>query len=133
MQKIETLNAPKAIGPYSQAVLAGDLLFVSGQLGVDPSNGNLVIGGIKPQTEQALKNLKAILIASNLNFQNVVRCEIFLKNISDFATVNDIYSQNFILAPKPARQTIEVSNLPKDALIEISCIAFVRKNENAQV
>lgn len=123
LERIHTPEAPQAIGPYSQAVSNGSLVFVSGQLPIDPKTGELVPGDIRVQTQQVLANLESILRASGTNFTNVVRVDIFLTNLNDFAAVNEEYGKKFQHAVKPARQTIQVSRLPKDAPIEISCIA----------
>ena len=121
--KIETEDAPKAIGPYSQAVRAGDLVFVSGQLPINPKTGKVDESSIEGQTRQVLANLKAILYASGLTFDHVVRTEIYLKDLQDFALVNQFYAEAFTSAIKPARQTMQVAKLPLDVKIEISCIA----------
>lgn len=120
---ISSKNAPKTLGPYSQGVQAENFIFLSGQLGINPSNDELA-ATIGEQTRQALKNLKNILLAANCDMSNVVRCDIFLTKMQDFTAVNKIYEEYFISDPKPARQTVEVSALPKNALVEISCIAF---------
>ncbi len=125
MQKIiETPNAPAPIGPYSQAVLAAGTLYVSGQIPLDPHTGNLVTSGIKDETAMVMKNLKAILEEAGANFSNVVKCSIFVKDMSDFAAINEVYGASFQENP-PARETVEVSRLPKDVNVEISCIAVV--------
>lgn len=121
---IVTENAPKAIGPYSQAVLAGNFLFVSGQLGIDPQTGQMVSEGVEAETKQALENIKAILKAADLGLKYVVKCELFLADLADFETVNRVYSSYFTYRPLPARVTIEAKRLPKDARIEISCMAY---------
>jgi len=122
---ISTSKAPAAIGPYSQAVLIGDLLFTSGQVALDPSTGALVAGGIQQQTTRVLDNLTAVLSEAGLTLSDVVKTTVFLKNMTDFAAMNEIYST--YLAPEgvvpPARSTIEVARLPKDALVEIELIA----------
>lgn len=123
--KIETNLAPKAIGPYSQAVKAGQFLFVSGQVPLDPATGKLVQSEIRAQTIQVLNNLEAILKAAGCSFQHVVRCDVFLKDLNDFSILNEEYSKKFSQAVSPARQTIQVSRLPLDALVEISCIAIL--------
>jgi 2-iminobutanoate/2-iminopropanoate deaminase len=123
MKTIETPNAPKAIGPYSQAVRAGDFLFVSGQLGVIPETGEFAGDTAEAQTKQAIKNIGAILEAGGCSFEDVVDATIYLTNIEDFASVNAEYSKRFD-AHKPARATIEVSNLPKAAKVEIRVTAF---------
>ena len=121
-QIIQTENAPAAIGPYSQAVKTGNLLFVSGQIPLDPATGNLVTGGIEIETNRAMKNIEAILEAAGLKFENVVKTTIFLKNMEDFAQVNSVYSSHFI-NNFPARETVEVSRLPKNVNVEISVVA----------
>lgn len=127
IKKIETTQAPKAIGPYSQAVLASPFLFVSGQLPIDPATGKIVGQEIRLQINQVLNNLEAILKAGGCSFQEVVRCDLFLKDLNDFAIVNEEYGKRFAQAVPPARQTIQVTRLPLDALIEISCIAILLK------
>jgi len=123
MNPIATPNAPAAIGPYSQAMRVGDLLFISGQIALTPS-GEFVDGGIKAQTEQVLANLKAILEAANTSPQLVVKTTIFLANMEDFATVNELY-RGFFGSHRPARSTVAVKTLPKNALIEIEAIAKI--------
>jgi len=118
---IQTQGAPAAIGPYSQAIMAGDLLYTSGQLGLDPATGDLP-EGIENQTRQSLANLQAILEAAGLEKQDVVKTVIFLKDLSDFATVNGIYA-DFFGDHKPARSCVEVSQLPKGGLVEIEAVA----------
>lgn len=115
-------HAPEPIGPYSQAVLSGNMLFVSGQIAIQRSSGNLITGNIQDETTQVMVNLSEVLKAAGAGFGDVVKCTIFLKNMSDFPRVNEIYSQYFIENP-PARETVEVSGLPKDVNVEISCIA----------
>lgn len=122
-KKIETEEAPKAIGPYSQAVLAGDLLFVSGQLPIDPKTGKVVKDEIEIQTYQVLNNIEAILKSTGLSFEDVVKTEIYMKDLQEFARVNSIYAEFFSSEIKPARQTMQVAKLPLDVRIEISCIA----------
>ncbi|MBA2369050.1 MAG: RidA family protein [Candidatus Protochlamydia sp.] len=125
MKKIETKDAPQAIGPYSQAVQAGGQLYVSGQLPIDPATGKLVEADIHLQTGRVLENLKGILSASGCTFESVVRCDVFLKDLNDFGMVNEVYKNYFKQPIPPARQTIQVARLPLDALIEISCIAII--------
>jgi len=120
---IHSDEAPAAIGPYSQAVEAGGFIFVLGQLPIDPATGSLINGGIEEQTEMVLKNLSAILKTARLSLENVVKCEVFLSDMNDFAKMNAVYAR-FFHAHKPARQAVEVSRLPKDVKIEISLIAF---------
>jgi 2-iminobutanoate/2-iminopropanoate deaminase len=115
-------QAPEPIGPYSQAILAGNMLFVSGQIAIQKSSGNLITGNIEDETTQVMINLSEVLKAAGLTFKHVVKCSIFLKNMEDFPKVNEIYGQYFTENP-PARETVEVSRLPKDVNVEISCIA----------
>lgn|SRR3989338_6423005 len=126
MKSIHTDNAPKAVGPYSQAIAAGDFLFCSGQLGIDPVSGQLVAGGVTEQATQVLKNLEALLKAGGASLSSVVKSEVFLKNMSDFAAMNEVYASFFTSEPKPARVTVEVARLPKDALVEIACVAHLK-------
>jgi 2-iminobutanoate/2-iminopropanoate deaminase len=121
-QIIQTANAPAAIGPYSQAVRAGDLLFVSGQIPLDPKTGELVRSGIADETKKVLENLKAILEAAGAGFGDVVKTTIFLKDMNQFAQVNEIYGTYFP-QPFPARATVEVARLPRDVNVEIEVIA----------
>ncbi len=122
MQMIETDKAPKAIGPYSQAVRYENLLFVSGQIAIDPETQTFIGGDAKKQTKRIMENIKAILEEAGLNFNHVIKTTIYLKNINDFNDVNEVYGEYFS-DYKPARATVEVSNLPKDALVEIEVIA----------
>ena len=124
---IKTQKAPSAIGPYSQAIKVGDLLFVSGQISINPETNEFIDGDIKIQTEQVLKNIKAILEAGNSSLGDIVKITIYLKDMADFTLVNKIYSKYFE-SSLPARATVEVSNLPKNAKIEIDAIAV--KNSN---
>jgi 2-iminobutanoate/2-iminopropanoate deaminase len=118
---IQTPNAPKAIGPYSQAVRYGDLLFVSGMLGMDPKTGEFTGPDIEKQAMQVLENLKAVIEAAGMSLQNVLKSTVFLKDMNDFAKFNEIYGRYFVDAP-PARETVQVARLPRDAAIEISVI-----------
>jgi 2-iminobutanoate/2-iminopropanoate deaminase len=122
--QISTPHAPQAIGPYSQAVMAGDFLFVSGQIPLDPQTGLMVSGGITSQTHRVLDNLKAVLEAADLSLEEVVKTTIFLSSMDDFATVNDIYGSYFTGEILPARAAFQIAKLPKDALVEIECIAY---------
>ena len=125
MKKIvATDKAPAAIGPYSQAIQFSGLIFISGQIGIDPNTGEFVEGGIEAQTEQVIENLKAIIEEAGMTLKNVLKCSCFLKNMDDFVTFNSIYDQYFGANP-PARETVEVARLPKDALVEISAICGV--------
>ena len=122
MQSIETKAAPKAVGPYSQAVASGGLVFLSGQIGLDPQSMNLVSGGIEPQTEQVFKNLRAVLQAAGLGLGNVIKATVFLMDMNDFATVNAIYAREFG-GHRPARAAVQVAGLPLGARVEIECVA----------
>jgi 2-iminobutanoate/2-iminopropanoate deaminase len=122
---VQTDRAPKAIGPYSQAVQAGNFLFLSGQVPLDPKTGELVKGDIGQQTKQVLENIKGVLESQKLRMEDVVKVTIFLKNMANFNQVNDIYSTYFPTSP-PARSTVEVARLPKDVEIEIEAIALIR-------
>lgn len=119
---ISTDQAPGAIGPYSQAVQAGNMLFTSGQIAINPSTGELVMTNIPTETTQVMKNLKAVLNAAGMDFSNVVKTSIFLNSMDDFATVNEVYASYFDAAP-PARETVQVAKLPKGVNVEISMIA----------
>lgn len=116
-------DAPKPIGPYSQAVIASNLVFVSGQIAIDPKTNALVTESIEIETNQVMQNLKAVLLASGTDFSKVVKCTIFVKNLNDFQKINAVYATYFEHEP-PARETVEVSRLPKEANVEISCIAI---------
>jgi len=115
-------NAPEPIGPYSQAIQAGNMLFVSGQIAIQKSTGQLVVGNIEEETIQVMANVKAILNAAGVDFSNVVKSSIFLKDMNNFPKVNEVYGRYF-KDSAPARETVEVSRLPKDVNVEISCIA----------
>jgi 2-iminobutanoate/2-iminopropanoate deaminase len=121
-QHVSTSNAPTAIGPYSQAIAAGDLVFCSGQVGLDPETGELVTGGVEAEAERALRNLTAVLDAAGCTFDDVVKTTVFLADIGDFAAVNAVYGR-FMPDPPPARSTFAVGALPKGARIEIEAIA----------
>ena len=121
-QVIHTDSAPAAIGPYSQAIQIGDLLFVSGQVPIDPSTGAIVEGDVKAQAQQSLNNLKAILNAAGTNMGAVVKTTVFLADMNDFAAMNEVYAQ-FFQEPFPARSAVQVGRLPKDVLVEIEAIA----------
>lgn len=124
-QKISTDGAPAAIGPYSQAVRTGDFVFTSGQVALDPATGAIVPGGVADQTVRVLENLQAVLAAAGLTLHDVIKTTVFLKNMDDFAAMNEVYAR--YLAPEgvtaPARSTVEVARLPKDALVEIEAVA----------
>ena len=119
---VSTSKAPAAIGPYSQAVRVENMLFLSGQLGIDPKTGNLVEGGFEAQARQALKNQKAVLEAAGFSLRDVVQCQVFVKDLSQYQTFNAIYSE-FFKKEFPARALLEVSRIPKDALVEIMMTA----------
>lgn len=121
-KKIETKNAPAAIGPYSQAIAVGNLIFTSGQIPIDPNTGNLVSGGIEEQTTQVIKNIFAVLEEAGSSLNRVIKTTCFLQSIGDFAKFNAVYEKYF--TGKPARSCVEVSALPKGALVEIEVIAF---------
>jgi 2-iminobutanoate/2-iminopropanoate deaminase len=122
MKAISTADAPAAIGPYSQAIHAGDLVFLSGQVPIDPKTGELVVGDIALQTERVLENLGAVLAAAGCSFGDVVKTTIYLVDLGDFQAVNQTYAKRFTAAP-PARATVQVSALPKGARVEIDAIA----------
>ncbi len=121
MQMIETDKAPKAIGPYSQAIRHDNLIFISGQIAIDPETQEFIGGDIKKQTRRVMENIRGILEEVGLNFNHVLKTTIYLKNIDDFSAVNEIYGEYFT-DYKPARSTVEVSNLPKGALVEIEAV-----------
>ncbi|MFW5547026.1 MAG: RidA family protein [Bacteroidales bacterium] len=122
MNAISTTNAPAAIGPYSQAIKVGELVFVSGQLPIDPATGAFAEGGIKELTRQSLTNMKAILEEAGTSMANVVKTTVFLADMNDFAAMNEVYAE-FFAAPFPARSAVAIKTLPKGALVEIECIA----------
>ena len=118
---IATPDAPRAIGPYSQAIQYGDFLFVSGQIAIDPATGDIIAGDIEAQTDRTLKNITAIIEAAGMSLQNVVKCTCFLKDMNDFLKFNAVYETYFVQI-LPARETVEVARLPKDVLVEVSAI-----------
>ncbi len=120
---ISTKDAPKAIGPYSQAIKVNGFIFTSGQIAIDPATQQVITGDVKAQTDRVLRNLSEILEAAGSGLGKVVRCTVFLKNMSEFAAMNEVYGKYFSTAP-PARSTVEVARLPKDVLIEIDVIAL---------
>lgn len=124
MQEIYTSKAPEAIGPYSQAVIAGDYLYASGSIGINPESGE-VVEGIEKQTTQVMENLRTILQKGNADFSKVVKFTIYLQNMDDFAKVNEIYGR-YLSKPYPARATVEVSRLPKDVLVEMDVVAYLK-------
>lgn len=121
---VSTDKAPGAIGPYSQAIRAGEFLFVSGQIPLDPATGQLVDGDIAAQTLQVMRNLGEVLKAGGASFQDVVRSTIYLADLADFAVVNEVYGRQFT-PPAPARATVQVARLPRDARVEIDVVAYV--------
>ncbi len=121
---ISTEKAPQAIGPYSQAVQAGNLLFLSGQIALEPQTGVLVSGDVKTQTKRVMENLKGVVEAAGASLEHIVKCTIFLKSMDDFAAVNEIYGSYFLSEP-PARATVAVSTLPKNVDVEIDAIALL--------
>lgn len=122
-QLIDTAQAPRAIGPYSQAIQAGDFLFLSGQIALDAESGEMIEGGVEEQTERVLKNLASVLEAAGSNLGHVVKTTIYLVDLADFTAVNKVYAKHFSSTP-PARATVEVSALPKGALVEIDAVAY---------
>jgi 2-iminobutanoate/2-iminopropanoate deaminase len=120
---IYSANAPEPIGPYSQAIQVSNMLFMSGQIAIDKSTGQLVTSNIVDETTLVMKNFGEVLTAAGMNFSHVVKCTIFLKDMSQFSLVNEVYGKSFPSQP-PARETVEVSRLPKDVNVEISCIAM---------
>lgn len=123
-QRIQTVNAPAAIGPYSQAIKAGGLIFASGQIPIDPNTGQFVAGGIAEQTEQVLKNLGAVLVAAGSSLDKVVKTTVFLASMEEFAAMNEVYGRFFGDVP-PARATVQAARLPRDARVEIEAIAEI--------
>jgi 2-iminobutanoate/2-iminopropanoate deaminase len=121
--KIQTQNAPQAIGPYSQAIRAGQLVFASGQIPIDPATGQFVAGGIAEQTEQVLKNVAAVLEAAGSSLERVVKTTVFLASMDEFAAMNEVYGKFFGAVP-PARATVQAARLPRDARVEIEAIAL---------
>lgn len=121
---VSTKNAPQAIGPYSQAVVVNNMVYTSGQIALDPATGEMVKGGVEEQTRQVMENLKAVLTDAGASFDKTIKMNIYLKDMNDFAKVNEIYG-GFLNEPYPARATVEVSRLPKDALVEIDAVALV--------
>ena len=123
-ESVQTDNAPKAIGPYEQAIKANGFIYTAGQIPIDPKTGNVVEGGIAAQTRQVLENLKAVLEAGGATLDRVVKATVFLKNMADFAAMNEVYTQ-YLVSAKPARSTVAVAELPRGALIEIDLVALI--------
>ncbi|BDS15530.1 Rid family detoxifying hydrolase [Aureispira anguillae] len=124
-QIIQTNNAPAPVGPYNQAVIANGILYVSGQIAIDPATGELEQGGIKSETERVMQNLAGVLAEANTTFENVIKCTIFMSDMGNYAAINEVYSRYFNDDTAPAREAVEVANLPKYVNVEISCIATV--------
>src|SRR5918911_84293 len=122
---VQTESAPQAIGPYSQAVIAGGFVFASGQIPLDPQTGEFVAGGVREQTEQVMRNLAAVLAAAGSSFAQVVKTTVYLADMNDFAAMNEVYGRYFQTAP-PARATVQAARLPRDARVEIDLIALVK-------
>ena len=120
---ISTEKAPQPIGPYSQAVLVGNMLYTSGQIALNPETGELVTDSVEQETTQVMKNLEAVLEAADMTFENIIKASIFISNMNSFAAINAVYGQYFNEATAPARETVEVANLPKFVNVEISVIA----------
>lgn len=120
---INTPNAPAPIGPYNQAVLTGNMLFTSGQIAINPATNELVLDNIKAETKQVMENLKAVLEAANMSFDNVIKSTIFISDMHNFSQINEVYGQYFDADSAPARETVEVANLPKFVNVEISVVA----------
>ena len=123
-ETVSTDKAPKAIGPYEQAIKVGDLVYTAGQIPIDPQTGNLVSGGIAEQTRRVLENLKAVLEAAGSSLDKVIKATVFLKNMADFAALNEVYGE-YLSKAKPARSTVAVADLPRGALVEIDLVAMV--------
>jgi 2-iminobutanoate/2-iminopropanoate deaminase len=121
---VHTDNAPKAIGPYAQAIKVGNFVYTAGQIPIDPKTGNFVEGGIAAQTRQVLENLKAVLAAAGSSLDQVVKATVYLKNIGDFTAMNEVYGE-YLGTAKPARSTVAVAELPRGALVEIDLVALV--------
>ncbi len=120
---ISTKGAPEPIGPYNQAVMFGDTLYTSGQIAIDPKNGSLILDTIENETKMVMENLKSILSSAEMSFENVIKCTIFISDMKNFSKINKVYAEYFEEKTAPARETVEVSNLPKYVNIEISLIA----------
>ena len=123
-ETVSTDKAPKAIGPYEQAIKAGEFIYTAGQIPIDPQTGNLIAGGIAEQTRQVLENLKAVLEAAGSSLDKVIKATVFLKNMADFAALNEVYGE-YLGKAKPARSTVAVAELPRGALVEIDFVAMV--------
>jgi 2-iminobutanoate/2-iminopropanoate deaminase len=124
MKAVHSDQAPAAIGPYSQGIVSGDFLFTSGQVALDPATGALVAGGVKEQTQRVMENLRAVLAAAGSKPEHVLKTTVFLLDMNDFAAMNEVYGA-FFAPHKPARSTVQVARLPKDARVEIECVARI--------
>lgn len=124
MKTVQTNQAPAAIGPYSQGIIVNNMLYSSGQIPLTPE-GNMVEGDVKVQTHQVFRNLEAVLVEAGASFETVVKATVFIKDMNDFAAINEVYGEYFTIN-KPARSTVEVARLPKDALVEIEVVALVK-------
>ena len=124
-ERISTSNAPAAIGPYSQAIRAGNLIFTAGQVGLDAQSGQLVEGGIREQTQAALRNLQSVLKAAGCSFSDVVKTTVFIMDMNDFTAMNEVYQQFLGDIIPPARSTVQVAGLPRGAMVEIECVAMI--------
>ena len=122
---IYTDKAPAPIGPYNQAILTGNTLYTSGQIAINPLSGELIIDSIEAETEQVMENIKALLTQANMTFENIIKTTIFIMNMGDFARINNVYGKYFNIETAPARETVQVSGLPKGVNIEISIIAVI--------
>ncbi len=122
-EQVKTEHAPGAIGPYSQAIKAGGMIFAAGQIPLDPTSGEMISGGVQQQTERVIQNLSAVLSAAGSSLDAVVKTTVFLKSMDDFKNMNEVYARYF-KAPAPARSTVAVADLPRGALVEIECIAL---------
>jgi len=126
MKKIyNTSNAPSPLGPYNQAVMAGNMFFTSGQIAINSKSGELVINNVKDETKQVMENLKAVLNSANIDFKNIVKTSIFITSMNDFNDINDVYGSFFEKGQEPARETVEVAKLPAGVNVEISMIAII--------
>jgi len=123
-ETVSTDKAPKAIGPYEQAIRVGEFVYTAGQIPIDPKSGNLVAGGVTEQTRQVLENLKAVLEAAGSSLDKVIKATVYLKNLADFAALNEVYGE-YLGKAKPARSTVAVADLPRGALVEIDFVAMV--------
>jgi 2-iminobutanoate/2-iminopropanoate deaminase len=122
---VQTASAPKALGPYSQAIVAGGMVYCAGQIPLDPATGNVVAGGVAEQTHQVLKNLRAVLKAAGSDLDRAVKTTVFVKNMNDFAAMNEVYGRpEYFGSAAPARSTVEVARLPRDVLVEIEVVAL---------